>query len=62
MYKYAVYGNDEKTPLQVANEKGLNHDECIMCPDGKQEAEGCGIVNPNLIIVGPDKTQEPFFL
>jgi len=54
MYKYAVYGNEEKTPLQVANEKGLNQDECIMCSEGKKQAQECTIINPKLIIIGPE--------
>jgi len=52
-HKYAVYGNEETTPLQVAKENNLKLDECILCLNGKLEAEDCWLCDNELIIIGP---------
>lgn len=55
MHKYVVYGNEEKTPLQVAEKNKLNLEECILCPDGRKEAIDCQKINSKLKIIGPSR-------
>lgn len=57
MKKYAIYGNEKMTALKVAKDRGVLLDECIFCPDGKQQAENCGLINQKLKIVGPEDGQ-----
>lgn len=52
---YAVYGNDKITPLQITRIRMINQKNCIYCPDGKQQAEDCKKINPELEIIGPTK-------
>jgi len=56
-HKYAVYGNEETTPLQVINNAGINQEECIICQD-RDEAKDCTAINPNLKIIGPKEWEE----
>lgn len=60
MYKYAVYGNKNFTALQVARKRLLNLNECIFCSDGKEEAEYCKIINPELEIIKPWKNRKEY--
>ena len=55
MLKYAVWGNEKMTPLQVAEQLELPLEECIMCPDGEKEADNYVTVDGDLIIVGPTR-------